>query len=119
MSPKGAIEGAHQSTALDTNDQLFNAAQYGNVIIAYRNGAPVRVKDVGKAVDSVQNLYVGAWFNNRPAEGIAIQRAPGTNTIDLVNRIKAMMPHLEQSIPPSVHVDLMSDRSLDHRGRGA
>ena len=92
--PKGAIEGPHQSMALDTNDQLFNAAQYGNVIIAYRNGAPVRVKDVGNAIDSVQNMYVGAWFNNRPAEGIAIQRAPGTNTIDLVNRIKAMMPHL-------------------------
>ena len=64
------------------------------------------------AVDSVQNLYVGAWFNNQPAEGVAIQRAPGANTIDLVNRIKAMMPHLEQSIPPSVHVELMSDRSL-------
>jgi multidrug efflux pump subunit AcrB len=67
---------------------------------------------VGDAIDSVQNMYVGAWFNNRPAEGIAIQRAPGANTIDLVNRIKALMPHLEQSIPPSVHVALMSDRSL-------
>jgi hydrophobe/amphiphile efflux-1 (HAE1) family protein len=110
--PKGAIEGAQQSTALDTNDQLFDAAHYGNVIIAYKNGAPVRVRDVGSAVDSVQNLYVGAWFNDQPAEGVAIQRAPGTNTIDLVNRIKALMPHLEQSLPPSVHVELMSDRSL-------
>jgi hydrophobe/amphiphile efflux-1 (HAE1) family protein len=110
--PKGSIEGAHQVTALDTNDQLFNAAQYGNVIIAYRNGAPMRIKDVGEAVDSVQNLYVGAWFNNRPAEGIAIMRESGANTIELVNRIKALMPHLEQSIPPSVHVALMSDRSL-------
>ena len=110
--PKGAIEGTHQVTALDTNDQLFDASQYGNVIIAYRNGAPMRVKDVGDAIDSVQNMYVGAWFNNAPAEGIAIQRAPGANTIDLVNRIKALMPHLEQSIPPSVHVSLMSDRSL-------
>jgi len=110
--PKGEIEGAHQSTALDTNDQLFNASQYGNVIITYRNGAPMRIKDVGEAVDSVQNMYVGAWFDNQPAEGIAVQRAPGTNTIELVNRIKAMMPHLEQSIPPSVHIALMSDRSL-------
>jgi len=109
--PKGAIEGAHRTTSLDTNDQLFNAAQFGNVIITYRNGAPVRVKDVGQAVDSVQNLYVGAWFNDQPAEGIAIQRASGANTIALVNRIKALMPHLEASIPPSVHVDLMSDRS--------
>src|SRR5580658_4279191 len=110
--PKGAIEGAHQTTALDTNDQLFNASQYGDVIVAYRNGAPMRIKDVGDAVDSVQNMYVGAWFNNRPAEGIAIQRAPGANTIDLVNRIKTLMPHLEESLPPSVHVALMSDRSL-------
>ena len=110
--PKGAIEGQHRVTSLDTNDQLFNAAQYGNVIITYRNGAPVRVKDVGNAIDSVQNLYVGAWFNNQPAEGIAIQRASGANTIALVNRIKALMPKLEESIPPSVHVSLMADRSL-------
>ena len=73
--PKGAIEGAHKAMSLDTNDQLFNASQYGNVIITYKNGAPVRVKDVGQAVNSVQNLYVGAWFNDRPAEGIAIERA--------------------------------------------
>jgi hydrophobe/amphiphile efflux-1 (HAE1) family protein len=110
--PKGTIEGTHQSTALDTNDQLYNAAQYGNVIIAYRNGAPMRVRDVGDAIDSVQNMYVGAWYNNRDAEGVAIQRAPGANTIDLVNRIKTLMPHLEESLPPSVHVALMSDRSL-------
>ena len=74
-APKGSIEGSHQVTALDINDQLFNAAQFGNVIIAYRHGAPVRVKDIGDAVNSVQNIYVGAWFNNRPAEGIAIQRS--------------------------------------------
>ncbi|HVC59766.1 MAG TPA: efflux RND transporter permease subunit [Acetobacteraceae bacterium] len=110
--PKGAIEGAHQTTALDTNDQLFDASQYGNVIVSYRNGAPVRIKDVGEAINSVQNIYVGAWFNNRPAEGVAIMRESGANTIALVNRIKALMPHLEQSIPPSVHVALMSDRSL-------
>ena len=72
----------HKAMSLDTNDQLFNASQYGDVIITYKNGAPVRVKDVGQAVNSVQNLYVGAWFNNRPAEGIAIERASGANTID-------------------------------------
>ncbi len=110
--PKGAIEGAHQTTALDTNDQLLDAAQFGNVILSYRNGAPVRIKDVGSAVNSVQNLYVGAWYNNRPAEGVAIMRQSGANTIDLVNRIKELMPRLEQSMPPSVHVALMSDRSL-------
>jgi hydrophobe/amphiphile efflux-1 (HAE1) family protein len=110
--PKGAIEGADQVVALETNDQLFNADAYGNIIIAYRNGAPVRIKDVGNALDSVQNARVGAWFNNKPAEGIAIQKAPGANTVALVDTIKALMPKLEQSIPPAVHVDLMLDRTL-------
>ena len=98
--------------ALETNDQLFNADAYGNIIIAYRNGAPVRIKDVGNALNSVQNARVGAWFNNKPAEGIAIQKAPGANTVALVDTIKALMPKLQQSIPPSVHVDLMLDRTL-------
>ena len=110
--PKGEIEGQHSAVALDTNDQLFNASQYGNVIVTYKNGAPVRIKDVGQAIDSIQNAYVGAWYNNRPAEGIAIMRATGANTIALVDRIRALMPRLEQALPPSVHVNLMSDRSL-------
>jgi hydrophobe/amphiphile efflux-1 (HAE1) family protein len=110
--PKGAIEGSDEVVALETNDQLFNAEAYGNIIIAYRNGAPVRVKDVGNALDSVQNARVGAWFNNKPAEGIAIQKAPGANTVALVDTIKALMPKLQQSIPPAVHVDLMLDRTL-------
>src|SRR5215469_4872937 len=110
-NPKGTIEGEHQAIALDTNDQLFNAAQFGDVIIAYKNGAPVRLKDVGDVVNSVQNERLRSWFGDQRAEGIAIQKAPGANTIDVVNRITALMPKLEQSVPPSVHVDLMSDRS--------
>jgi hydrophobe/amphiphile efflux-1 (HAE1) family protein len=110
--PKGAIEGAHELVAIETNDQLFDAAAYGNLIVAYRNGAPVRLKDVGEAVNSVQNTRVGAWFNNLAAEGISIQKAPGANTIALVDTIKELMPKLQQSIPPSVHVDLMLDRTL-------
>jgi len=110
--PKGSIEGPHEIVALETNDQLFDATAYGNVIVAYRNGAPVRLKDVGNVVNSVQNERVGAWFNNLAAEGIAIHKAPGTNTIQLVDTIKALMPKLQQSIPPSVHVDLMLDRTL-------
>jgi hydrophobe/amphiphile efflux-1 (HAE1) family protein len=109
--PKGAIEGEHQVVALETNDQLFNAAAYGNIIVAYRNGAAVRLKDVGNSLDSVQNTRTGAWFNNRAAEGIAVQKAPGANTVALVDTIKALMPKLEQSIPPAVHVDLMLDRT--------
>jgi hydrophobe/amphiphile efflux-1 (HAE1) family protein len=110
--PKGSIEGANQIVALETNDQLFDAQAYGNIIIAYRNGAPVRIKDVGDALDSVQNARLGAWFNNKAAEGVAIQKAPGANTVALVDTIKALMPKLEASIPPSVHVDLMLDRTL-------
>src|SRR5438105_2369086 len=109
--PKGAIEGPDQVVALETNDQLFNAEAYGNIIIAYRNGAPVRIKDVGNALDSVQNVRVGAFFNNKPAEGIAIQKAPGANTVALVDTIKELMPKLQQSIRPAIHVDLMLDRT--------
>jgi len=109
--PKGEIQTEQQAIALDTNDQLFNAEQYGNIIIAYKNGAPVRIKDVGDAINSVQNERLRSWFGDQRAEGIAIQKAPGANTIDVVDRVKALMPKLEQSLPPAVHVDLMSDRS--------
>ena len=114
-NPKGEIDTEHQAIALDTNDQLFNAAQYGNIIIAYRNGAPVRIKDVGDVINSVQNERLRSWFGDQRAEGIAIEKAPGANTIDVVDRVQALMPKLEQSLPPSVHVDLMSDRSQTTR----
>jgi len=110
--PKGAIESENQVTALETNDQLFDAKSYGDVIVAYRNGAPIRVKDIGTSLDSVQNARVGAWFDNKAAEGVAIQKSPGANVVALVDTIKDLMPRLEQSIPPSVHVDLMMDRTL-------
>src|SRR6201993_2592797 len=110
--PKGNLEGAKQVFTLDTNDQLFNAASFGNVIIAYRNGAPVRLKDVGQVIDATQNERIGAWYYDTPAEGLAIQRQAGANTIELVDTIKRWIPRLEQSIPPSVKIDLVSDRSL-------
>ncbi len=113
--PKGEIEGEHQAIALDTNDQLFNAAQYGNIIIAYKNGAPVQIKDVGDVINSVQNERLRSWFGDQRAEGIAIEKEPGANTIAVVDRIRALMPKLEQSLPPAVHVDLMSDRSQTTR----
>jgi hydrophobe/amphiphile efflux-1 (HAE1) family protein len=114
-NPKGEIEGADEAIALDTNDQLFDAKQYQNVIIAWRNGAPVRIKDVGDVINSVQNERLRSWFGDQRAEGIAIEKAPGANTIDVVDRIQALMPKLEQSLPPAVHVDLMSDRSQTTR----
>jgi hydrophobe/amphiphile efflux-1 (HAE1) family protein len=110
--PKGVLENAHQTFTLDTNDQLFNADAFRNIIVAYRNGAPVRLKDIGNVVDSVQNERIGAWYYDTPAEGLAIQRQAGANTIELVNSIQTLLPRLEESIPPSVKVDLVSDRSL-------
>jgi hydrophobe/amphiphile efflux-1 (HAE1) family protein len=113
--PKGAFENSNQSISLDTNDQLFDAAQFGNVIIAYKNGALVRVKDIGAVINSVQNNRLVSWFGDQRAEGIAIQKKPGANTIDVANRITALMPKLAQSLPSGVHVDLMSDRSQTTR----
>jgi hydrophobe/amphiphile efflux-1 (HAE1) family protein len=110
--PKGTLEGAHQTFTLDTNDQLFNAAQFNNVIVAYRHGAPVRVRDLGQAIDGKQNARTGAWFFDEPAEGLAIQRQAGANTNQLVDTIKQIVPHILRSFPPSIHVDLVSDRSL-------
>ena len=110
--PKGNIENHFQSVTLDTNDQILNAAGFRKLIVAYRNGAPVRLGDVATVSDSIQNDRVGAWFNQTPAEGLAIQRQADANTIEVVDHIKGLMPQLMASIPPSVSVDLMSDRSL-------
>ena len=110
--PKGNLEGAHQIVTLDTNDQLFNAAAFRNVIVAYRNGAPVRLNDIGHVVDGVQNAA-----HRRLVRGQAGRRlgdpAPGRRQhIEVVDTIKALLPQLQESIPPSVKVDLVSDRSL-------
>jgi hydrophobe/amphiphile efflux-1 (HAE1) family protein len=109
--PKGNLENAHQSVTLDTNDQLFKADDYNQVIVAYRNGAPVRVKDVGTAIDSVELNRVAAWYGPKQAELLLIQRAAGANTVATVDQIKAMVEQLRISVPPGVRIDLMSDRS--------
>ena len=110
--PKGNIENHFQSVTIDTNDQILDAAGFGRLIVAYRNGAPVRLRDVATVGDSVQNDRVGAWFNATPAEGLAVQRAADANTIEVVDHVQRLLPQLLQSIPPAVKVDLMSDRSL-------
>ncbi len=109
--PKGEIVGPQRAVSVDSNDQLTDAALYRNLIVAYRNGRPVHLKDVAALVNSEENTQVGAWYDNRPAEGLAIERAPGANTLEVIHRIKALMPRLERSLPPSVKVELMSDRS--------
>ncbi|HEX3973511.1 MAG TPA: multidrug efflux RND transporter permease subunit [Stellaceae bacterium] len=109
--PKGTLENAHQAVTLDTNDQLLTAKAYENAIVAYKNGAPVRVKDIGRAVDSVENDRVGAWSDGHPAELLLVERQPGANTVATVDRINELMAQLRSSIPAAVHIDLISDRT--------
>ncbi|HEX8829103.1 MAG TPA: efflux RND transporter permease subunit, partial [Xanthobacteraceae bacterium] len=114
-SAKGNLEGPQQQFTLDTNDQLFNASQFKNVIIAYQSGAPVMLGDIGDVINSSVNPRTGAWFNAKPAELLLIFRTANANTVQVVDQVKSLLPGLEKSIPPSVHVDLVSDRSQDIR----
>jgi hydrophobe/amphiphile efflux-1 (HAE1) family protein len=109
--PKGNLENSTQSVTLDTNDQLFKAEAYNDVVVAYRNGAPVRIRDVGNAIDSVELNRVAAWYGTKQAELLLILRAAGANTVSTVDQIKSLVAQMRQSVPPSVKIDLMSDRS--------
>jgi HAE1 family hydrophobic/amphiphilic exporter-1 len=109
--PKGTLNSPRQTYTLSTNDQLLKADDYANLVIAYRNGAPVRIRDVGRAISAPENDLIAGWFNQKRAVILAIQRQPGANVINTVNRIKAMMPVLQASIPPAVKVNIISDRT--------
>jgi hydrophobe/amphiphile efflux-1 (HAE1) family protein len=109
--PKGTLNSPRQTYTLNTNDQLFKPDKYADLIIAYRNGSPVRIRDIGRAVSAGENELISAWFNQKRAIILAIQRQPGANVIETVQRIKAMMPVLEASIPAAVKVNVISDRT--------
>jgi hydrophobe/amphiphile efflux-1 (HAE1) family protein len=109
--PKGTLNSPRQSYTLNTNDQLLDPDGYNDLIVAYRNGAPVRVKDIGKAIDGPENNRVAAWFNKKRAIILPIQRQPGANVIDTVNAIKTALPVLQASIPPAIKIDTVSDRT--------
>jgi hydrophobe/amphiphile efflux-1 (HAE1) family protein len=109
--PKGTVDTARQSFAVYDNDQLTKAAEYDNVILAWRNGAPVRVRNIGRAVDGPENQRLGAWQNGKKGIILLVFKQPGANVIDTVERIKALLPHLEASIPPSIHVNVLMDRT--------
>src|ERR1700759_3961523 len=109
--PKGQLNSPRQTFTLNTNDQLFDPEKYADLIIAYRNGSPVRIRDVGRAVSAGQNELIAGWENNKRAIIMAVQRQPGANVIETVQRIKAMMPVLKASIPAAVKVDVISDRT--------
>jgi hydrophobe/amphiphile efflux-1 (HAE1) family protein len=108
---KGTLYSDIRSFTLAANDQLSQASDYNNVIIAYRNGAAVRVKDVGQAIDGPENLYTGAWDNNKRAVLLVVFKQPGANVIETVDRVKEALPRLQAAIPPAVSVDILSDRT--------
>jgi hydrophobe/amphiphile efflux-1 (HAE1) family protein len=109
--PKGQLNSPRQTFTLNTNDQLFEPDKYADLVIAYRNGSPVRIRDIGRAISAGQNELIAGWENNKRAVTLAIQRQPGANVIETVGRIKAMMPVLQASIPAAVKIDVISDRT--------
>jgi HAE1 family hydrophobic/amphiphilic exporter-1 len=109
--PTGTLQGPHRSASVMTNSQLQDAAGFNDVIVAYRNGAPVRIRDVGLAIDDVQNNRVAAWFNDKRSVLLAIQRQPGTNTVEVVDKVRELLPQFRAQIPPGVSVDVLFDRS--------
>ncbi len=110
-APKGNFDGPRQSYAIGANDQIFSAAEYANVIIAYKNGLPVRLRDVGEVIDNVENVRLAGWVGHKPAVILDVQRQPGANIIQTADRVKALLPKLRASIPPSVKVSILTDRT--------
>jgi hydrophobe/amphiphile efflux-1 (HAE1) family protein len=111
-APKGSFNGELHNFAIYDNDQLMEAKPWNDIIIAYVNGAPVRIRDIGVAVDGPENDQMMAWQNGHPGILLQVFKIPGANVIDTVKRIKAMMPHALASIPASVKVDLVMDRTI-------
>ena len=109
--PKGTLNSPRQTYTLNTNDQLLTPEAYDSLILAYRNGSPVRVRDVGKAIDGPENNLIAGWYNHQRAIILAIQRQPGANVVDTVQRVKAMLPVLQASIPSAIKVNVISDRT--------
>ncbi|WP_263410588.1 multidrug efflux RND transporter permease subunit [Terriglobus tenax] len=108
---KGGISGARQAFTIGANDQLLSAIDYNNVIVAYRNGSPIRLSDVANAVDSAENLYQAAWWNEDPAVIVNIQRQPGANIISVVDSVKALLPRLRETLPNTVRIEVLTDRT--------
>ena len=114
-SAKGSFDGPHQNYQIDANDQITTSADYRNVVVAYRNGAPVMLKDVARVVDGIENVQQAAWMNRVPAVIVNIQRQPGANIIDVVDRIKRLLPKLRSTIPSAIHITVLSDRTTTVR----
>ncbi|MEO8451392.1 MAG: efflux RND transporter permease subunit, partial [Gemmatimonadota bacterium] len=109
--PSGVLWGPNRAYTVQANGQLTTAAAFGELIIAYRNGAPVRLRDVGRVLDDVQNNRVAAWYNGESSITLAVQRQPGTNTVAVAKAVKDLLPQLMTQVPPSVHLNVFFDRS--------
>jgi multidrug efflux pump len=112
---KGNFDGAEQAWTINDNDQINAASQYAPIIIAYRNGAPVRLSDVAKIIDGTEDSKKAAWVNRNPAIILNIQRQPGTNIIGVVDTVTKLLPQIQASLPDSVHLQVITDRTTTIR----
>jgi len=112
---KGTFDGAHQAYTIGANDQLISGASYAPLIIAFRNGAPVRLSDVATVIDGVENTQQAAWADTKPAVILNIQRQPGANIISVVDRIKKLLPQLQGAMPAAVQLHVLTDRTTTIR----
>ncbi|MGE0225123.1 MAG: efflux RND transporter permease subunit, partial [Acetobacteraceae bacterium] len=110
-APKGTIDGPNRSYALYANDQLTKAAEFNDVILGWRNGAPIRVKDIGQAIDAAENLQLAGWQSGKRGIILMVYKQPGANVIETVERIKAALPQLEAALPPEVRLNIIMDRT--------
>jgi len=114
-TPKGNFDGAMRSYTINANDQIHNATDYKSLIVAYRNGSPVRLSDVGDVIDGAQNDKLGAWTNETPAIILNIQRQPGANVIAVVEAIKLLLPQLQATLPAAIDLSILTDRTVTIR----
>ena len=114
-TPTGTLYGKYSNTTIHTNTNLDNAADFKSLIVAYRNGAPVRLEEVANVFDSVENNKVASWFNGRRSITMAVQRQPGTNTVAVVDAIRALLPQFKKQLPASVNLEVLNDRSISIR----
>ncbi|MFS7383503.1 efflux RND transporter permease subunit [Rahnella inusitata] len=108
---KGGFDGPHHSITIDANDQLRTASEYANLIVTYENGAALRLRDIATLSEAPENQYLSAWANKEPAIIISVQRQPGANVIQVVDAIKTQLPKLQEALPDSVKVSILSDRT--------
>ena len=112
---KGTFDGPQQAYTIDANDQLTSGREYRSLVVAYKDGAPVRISDVADVVDGVEDERQAAWVNSTPAVIVNVQRQPSANTIAVVDSIKTLLPQLTDTLPPAVHVSVLTDRTTTIR----